>query len=215
MFFSRKPKLPPTRLLQKHEYLELLQGGTQDYGASDAVQRAALELAHSRRESLRLEARPDPEPTRVFARRCQSQDALLVHVPLGLEDCFFIAVFRHGAPTPQEYMLLDIGAEYLTPILECPDFGPTEPATEENIRRWIPLLPGKASSFAVIELRGATYMQVFADLEGFHLEHQLVTTGAHYRRAEAVGVDEAIDTLMSYAFGKYEWAYKRWEHMDL
>lgn len=215
MFFSRKPKAPPARLIQKHEYLDLLQGGTEDCAASVAVQRAALELAQGRRASLNLQAWPAFDPARMFARRCQPQGELLVHVPLGPDNCFFIAVFEDGAPAPQAFFLLDIGAEYLTPMLECPELGPTGPATEDNIRRWIPLLASHASSFAIIELRAQTYMQVYADAKGFHLEHQLVTTAAHYRRPEAVGVEEAIDTLVSYAFGKYEWAYKGWEHMAL
>jgi hypothetical protein len=58
-------------------------------------------------------------------------------------------------------------------------------------------------------------MQVFADLQGFHLEHQLVTPEAHYRHVQAVDADEAVETLVSYAFGKYEWAYKKWERIDL
>jgi len=215
MFFSRKPKPPTSRLMQLHEYLGLLQGGTEDHAGSDAVKRSAVELARSLRESLRLAAWTAPELAQVFARRSKAHDALLVHVPLGMSDCFFIAVFRNGASAAQEHLLFDIGAEYQQPMLDCPEFGVAEPANEANIRRWIPLLQGKPSAFAVIELRGGTYMQVFADLEGFHLEHQLVTTGAHYRSTEPVSADEAVDTLVSYACGKYEWAHKPWEQLEL
>lgn len=59
-------------------------------------------------------------------------------------------------------------------------------------------------------------MQVYADGQGFCLEHQLVTTGAHYRCASVLGPEDAADTLVSYAFGSYDWARtKRWEHMSL
>lgn len=215
MFFSRKPKPPPSRLMQLHEYLDLLKEGTEDHAVSDAVKRSAVELALKLRESLRLKAWTAPELAQVFARRSKAHDALLVHVPLDISDCFFIAIFRDGASTAHEYLLFDIGAEYQLPMLDCPEFGVAESANEANIRRWVPLLQDKASAFAVIELRGGTYMQVFADLKGFHLEHQLVTTGTHYRSTEPVSAEDAVDTLVSYACGKYEWAYKRWERLEL
>lgn len=215
MFFSRKPKPPPSRLMQLHEYLDLLEGGTEDHAGSDAVKRSAVELARSLREPLKLEAWTTPKPAQVFARRSKAHDALLVHVPLDISDCFFIAIVRNGASIAQEYLLFDIGAEYHQPMLDCPEFGVAEPADEANIRHWIPLLEDKPSAFAVIEQRGGTYMQVFADHKGFHLEHQLVTTGAHYRSPEPVSADEAVDTLVSYACEKYEWARKPWERLEL
>ncbi|MGJ7501280.1 hypothetical protein ACSFBF_13040 [Variovorax sp. ZT5P49] len=215
MFFSRKPKPPPSRLIQLHEYLDLLHGGTEDHAASDAIKRSAVDLAGSLREPLRLNAWTAPELAQVFARRSKAHDALLVHVSLGIPDCFFIAIFRNGASSAQEHLLFDIGAEYQQPMLDCPDFGVAEAANEANIRHWVPLLQNDANAFAVIELRGGTYMQVFADAKGFHLEHQLVTTGAHYRSAEPLSADQAVDTLVSYACGKYEWAYKHWEWLEL
>ncbi|MDH6166769.1 hypothetical protein M2282_001916 [Variovorax boronicumulans] len=215
MFFSRQPKPPASKLIQLHEYLDLLQEGTEDHAAGDAIKRGAVALAQSLREPLRLKDWAAPEPARVFARRAKAHDALLVHVPLDIRDCFFIAIFRNGASTAGEHLLFDIGAEYQTPMLDCPDFGVAEAANEANIRHWVPLLKDDASAFAVIELRGGTYMQVYADAKGFHLEHQLVTTGAHYHSAEPLSADAAIDTLVSYACGKYEWAYKRWEWLAL
>ena len=59
-----------------------------------------------------------------------------------------------------------------------------------------------------MELRGGTYMQVYADGHGFCLEHQIVTTGAYYRCASALGSEDAADTLVSYAFGRYDWAHE-------
>jgi hypothetical protein len=44
----------------------------------------------------------------------------------------------------------------------------------------------------------------------------LVTTAAHYRCVDIVGPDEAVEAFLSYAFGNYEWAYKRrWERIAL
>jgi hypothetical protein len=215
MFFLRKPKISPARLLQQYEYLDLIQAGTEKHAASDGVIGAAVELARSLCEPLGLGKWAEPDPAKIFTRRCPSQGALLVHVPCGMDDCFFIVVFGGGAASPQEYFLFDIGAEYMQPRLECPAFSLAEVATEENIRRCIPLLPGKDDPFAVIELRGGTYMQVYAEAEGFHLEHQLVSPGAHYAGTEAVSAEEAADTLVSYACGKYEWAYRKWERIEI
>lgn len=215
MFFSRKPKPPSSRLMQLHEYIDLLHGGTEDHAGSDAVKQSAVALAHSLRAPLQLKAWTAPALAQVFARRSQAHDALLVHVPLDIRDCFLIAIFRNGASTAQEHLLFDIGAEYQEPMLDCPEFGVAEPANEANIRHWIPLLQGSPSAFAIIERRGGTYMQVFADAEGFHLEHQLVTPGAHYRSVEPVSAEEAVGILVSYACEKYEWAYKPWERLEL
>lgn len=217
MFFSRKPSAPPPRHFQKHEYLDLLQGGSEEYAVSDQIKRAALALLQSHAEALKLEAEAEPELASIFARRCRSQDALLVHVPVGLEDCFLIVIFMGDESHAHGFILFDIGAQYLQPVIECLDFGPKAPVTEANIREWVPLLLSSENyPFAIIELRGGTYIQVYSDLDGFHLEHQMVTTGAHYRYARGpVEVDEAIEVLISYAFGRYEWAYKGWEKMAL
>lgn len=123
MLLSRKPKPPPSRLMQLHEYIDLLHGGTEDHAASDAIKRSAVELAGSLCEPLRLNAWTAPGLAQVFARQ--------------------------------------------QPMLDCPDFGVAEAANEANIRRWIPLLKDKTTAFAVIERRGGTYMQVFADAKGF------------------------------------------------
>jgi hypothetical protein len=215
MFFSRKTKTSPARLLQQHEYLDLIHPGTESHVASDAAALAAVALAREVCEPLGLGAWAEPDPAKIFTRLCPANGAMLVHVPCGMEDCFVIALFRKGAASSDEYLLFDIGAEYTQPMLDCPAFSLPEVATEANIRRWIPLLPGKADSFAVIELRGGTYMQVYADHGGFHLEHQRVSLGAHYRRSEAVSAEDAVDTLVSYACGKYEWAYEKWEQIKV
>jgi len=215
MFFTKKSNTPAVRHLQKHEYLDLLQGGTHDHAVSDEIKRAALRLAQAHADSLGLEATPEPPMESIFARRSTSEEALLVHVPVKMEDCFIITVFASGASDAQAFILFDIGAEYLQPMLDCPAFGPSAPATEENIRNWVPLLPGQDSPFALIDLREGTYMQVYADQDRFHLEHQMVSTGAHYRYFKPVEAAEATEVLLSYALGKYEWAYKGWEKMDL
>ncbi|MEJ1167332.1 hypothetical protein V9K97_26840 [Variovorax sp. CCNWLW186] len=141
---------------------------------------------------------------------------VLVHVPAVAADCFLIVWLGSEPVAPDSYILFDVGAEYVSATFSCPALELAGAANEDDIRRAIPELPGKPDPFAVLELRGGTYMQVYADEQGFHLEHQLVTTAAHYRCVDIVGPDEAVEAFLSYAFGNYEWAYKRrWERIAL
>lgn len=215
MFFSAKPKSTPAKLLQQHEYLDLLEGGMERHLASDAQIAGALDLAREVWNPLQLGSWNELQPA-PFAWRNQTRGHVLVHVPTDYQDCFLIVAVRQGAATPDAYILFDVGAEYVPASIACPACGLSGPASAEDIRVAMPQLPGNAEPFAVVELRGGTYMQVYADKQGFHLEHQLVTTGAHYRCADVVSAEVAANILVSYAFGKYEWAYdRRWERVIL
>jgi hypothetical protein len=215
MFFSTKPKKTAARLLQQHEYLDLLEGGLEKQQPSDAETASALALAREVWSPLHL-GTWDESASNTFAWRNQERGQVLVHVPTGLQDCFLIVAFGGGTATPDAYILFDVGAEYVHASIACPAFGLVGPTSVEDISRVIPQLPEKTEPFTVVELRGGTYMQVYADEQGFHLEHQLVTPGAHYRCVDVVSPEVAVDTLVSYAFGKYEWAYdRRWERIVL
>lgn len=215
LFASRPAASTPSRLMQLHEYLALLQEGTEEFAAGERIKRDAFSLALSLREELRLPLGPERSLELVLARRCKVQRISLVHVPLAAEDCFFIAMYRQDASSAHAHLVFDIGAEYQRPFLECPDFGVGEEATEDNLRRWIPRLAEAPDAFAIVKRRDGTYIQVYADDRGFHLEHQLVTTGCHYRAAQPVGSEAAVETLVSYACGKYEWAHQAWDRMVL
>lgn len=215
LFASRSAAPTPSRLMQLHEDLALLQEGTEEFAAGERIKRDALSLAQRLREELRLPLGPEPSLELVLARRCQVQRISLVHVPLAAKDCFFIAMYHQDASSAHAHLVFDIGAEYQRPFLECPDFGVCEEATEDNLRHWIPRLAEAPDAFAIVERRDGTYMQVYADDRGFHLEHQLVTTGCHYRTAQPVSSEAAVDTLVSYACGKYEWANRAWDRMVL
>ena len=215
MFFFNKSKERPVELLQIHQYLALLEGGMEAHEASASTKVRALALASDVWQSLALGVWNEIDPARIDAWRNKVHGHVLVHIPTGIEDCFLIVIFE-GTPAPLAYFLFDIGAQYTTPTIFCPAYGLEQSATETDIRGVIPQLPASSDAFVVLELRGGTYMQVHADGRGFHLEHQLVTTGAHYRCASALGADDAAETLVSYAFGSYEWARnKRWERMSL
>lgn len=214
MFFSSRPKKKAAKLLQQHEYLDLLKGDLERHQPSDAEAAGALALAHKVWSPLQLGAWEEPRSD-TFAWRNRERGQVLVHVSTATQDCFLIVVFSDAAATPDAYILFDIGAEYVQASIACPALGLVGPTSIEDITRAIPQLPGQAEPFVVVELRGGTYMQVYADGQGFHLEHQLVTPGAHYRCLDIVGPKVAVETLVSYAFGKYEWAYdRRWERID-
>jgi len=101
-------------------------------------------------------------------------------------------------------------------VFVCPAFSLEAPADEADIRRCLPCLVGQPDPFAIIELRGGTYMQVQTEGEGFCLEHQEVTTASHYRVEGVITADQAVSAFLSYAFGKNEWAFKhRWIRIDL
>ena len=216
MFFSKKPKKRSPRLLQIAEYLDLVSGGLVGAEISDGAKAAALGLARDVWGSLGLGDWAEIDPAAVTAWRSKVNGHVLVHVPAVAADCFLIVLLGSEPVAPDSYILFDVGAEYVSATFSCPALELAGVANEDDIRRAIPELPGKPDPFAVLELRGGTYMQVYADEQGFHLEHQLVTTAAHYRCVDIVGPDEAVEAFLSYAFGNYEWAYKRrWERIAL
>lgn len=216
MFFSKKPKKRSPRLLQIAEYLDLVSGGLASAEISNEAKSAALGLACDVWGSLALGDWAEVAPAAVTAWRSKVTGHVLVHVPAVAEDCFLIVLLGNELAAPDSYILFDVGAEYVSATFSCPALGLSGAANEDDIRRAIPELPGKPDPFAILDLRGGTYMQVYADEQGFHLEHQLVTTAAHYRCVDIVGPDEAVEAFLSYAFGNHEWAYKRrWETVSL
>ncbi|QFZ83282.1 hypothetical protein GFK26_11165 [Variovorax paradoxus] len=216
MFFSKKPQKRSPKLLQIAEYLDLLNGGLVSAEISNPEKAAALGLARDVWGSLALGDWAEIEPAAVTAWRSKVNGHVLAHVPAFADDCFLIVLLSSEPVAPDSYILLDVGAEYANATFSCPFLGLAGAANEDDIRRAIPELPGKSDPFAVLDLRGGTYMQVYADGHGFHLEHQLVTSAAHYRCVDIVGPDEAVEAFLSYAFGSHEWAYKRrWERISL
>lgn len=216
MFFSKKPTKRSPRLLQIAEYLDLVSGGLMSAEISDEAKAAALSLACDVWGSLALGDWAEIDPAAVTAWRSKVNGHVLAHVPAVADDCFLIILLGGELIAPDSYILFDVGAEYASATFSSSSLELAGAADEDDIRRAIPELPGKPDPFAILDLRGGTYMQVYADEQGFHLEHQLVTTAAHYRCVDIVGPDEAVEAFLSYAFGNYEWAYKRrWERISL
>jgi hypothetical protein len=156
------------RLLQLHEYVALLDGGTDKHPIGDDVSKACLSQAESIWPKLRMSSWTDRPRTVEYVARCRVTGRLLVHVSGDWKDCFLILVVppHHSTPHHLEiegYLLFDIGAEYGAPRLVCPAFGLDHVANEPEIRRTIPLLPGARDPFAILEIGEGTYIQTCAE----------------------------------------------------
>jgi hypothetical protein len=209
------------RLLQLHEYLALLDGGTDKHPIGDDVSKACLSRAESIWPQLRMSSWTDRPRTIEHVARCRVTGRLLVHVSSDWKDCFLILVVppHHLPPHHLEtegYLLFDIGAEYQEARLVCPAFGLDHVANEPEIRKTIPLLPGARDPFAILEIGEGTYIQTCAEGGMFDVEHQLVSVASHYRLARRVSAEVVVSLFLSYAFGRKEWAREHvWEKMEL
>jgi hypothetical protein len=214
--FAKKSQLPAIKQLQVHEYLDLLREGTDKTEITGEPLTSSQTVARSLWPELGVGAWPQRGPQAPFSVRSRSSGKLLVHVPAGPPDSFLILVLSSQGLNPSEYILFDIGAQYMQPTFSCPAFGAEGKAEEATIRQCIPQLVGHRDPFAVLELREGTYMQVYADGDRFELEHQLVSTTSHYRTTAPVSAEEATTAFLSYAFGNNEWAHQhRWERINL
>jgi hypothetical protein len=214
------------RLLQLHEYVALLDGGTDKHPIGDDVSKACLSQAESIWPQLRMSSWTDRPRTIEYVARCRVTGRLLVHVSSDWKDCFLILVVpphhlppHHLPPHHLEtegYLLFDIGAEYREARLVCPAFGLDHVANESEIRGTIPLLPGASDPFAILETGEGTYMQTYAEGGMFDVEHQLVSLASHYRLTRRVSAEVVVSLFLSYAFGRKEWASEYvWEKMEL
>jgi hypothetical protein len=139
-----------------------------------------------------------------------------VHVTADWKNCFLIIVLSAASLQPESFILFDIGAEYQQSRFVCPAFDIDDVPGEDTIRTCLPRLQGQHDPFAIIDRGEGTYMQTYAENGMFDLEHQLVSTSAHYRLAEPVDVATAVRAMLSYAFGKKEWAREFvWQKMEL
>jgi hypothetical protein len=204
------------RLLQLHEYLALLDGGTNTQPADDALGNACLLQAQSIWPQLRLGEWTDRDRRVEYVARCHATGKLLVHVSADWQDCFLILVVPVGKVQAEAYLLFDIGAEYSEARFICPTFDVDQIADEETIRRYMPKLQGKKDTLAILQVDNCAYLQAYAEDGMFDVEHQLVALASHYHLEQRVNADTVVCLFLSYAFGKKEWAREfTWKKMDL
>jgi hypothetical protein len=204
------------RQLQFHEYLALLDGGTQPERASDALTKACLEDAKSIWPQLSLGGWTKRPRKVEYVAKCQGNGKRLVHVSADWENCFLILVVPLRKRRAESYLLFDIGAEYTLAKFICPPFDLEQTADRDTIRKFVPRLQGERDPFAILESGKGTYMQAYAEDGLFDVEHQMVSLSFHYCLDERVDADTVVRLFLSYAFGKKEWAHDfTWNKMKL
>ena len=110
-----------------------------------------------------------------------------MHVNADWENCFLILITPADTVEPEAYLLFDIGAEYRELTLTCPTLQLEDAVSDALIEESIRNLPGREDPFAILDAGEGTYLQTFAEEEeGFHIEHQLVSTASHYALPELV-----------------------------
>lgn len=204
------------RLLQLHEYLELLDGGTEAYQGGDTFFRVYLEQARAAWPVLQISSWEDRHRAIEYVAICRANGEKLVHISADWKDCFLILVVPQHQSHAEAYILFDIGAEYREARLICPAFEIDQVATQKMIRETIPRLKGETDPFAILQTGDGTYFQAYEDCGMFDVEYQLVSLSSHYLLERQVDAETVLDLFLSYAFGKKEWArdYK-WNKMEL
>ena len=205
------------KLIQLHEYLNLLDGGAEQADASEEECHEWLQYAERIWPRLEISDWQAASRSVFFIVECAASGHRLVHVNADWENCFLILITPADTVEPEAYLLFDIGAEYRELTLICPTLQLEDAVTDALIEESIRKLPGREDPFAILDAGEGTYLQTFAEEEeGFHIEHQLVSTACHYALPEMVSADVVIELFKSFAFGKKEWARNfQWHPMEL
>lgn len=205
------------RLLQIHEYLDLLDGGATTEDVDDLLTELALVIAKSLWPTLKLSPWNAGSRTVETVARCKASGNRLVHVTADWKDCFLILVFAPDRHDANSYFLFDIGAEYSEVQLVCPALAVQSPATAKLIEDCIPRLQDtKSDPFAILDLGDGTYMQAYAEESGYEVEYQLVSLAARYALNKKVDAATVVALFKSYAFGRKEWAREyTWSKVEL
>lgn len=212
----QRPAVEPLRQLQFHEYLQLLDAGVTTAEPAPELVRAALGQAEVLWPELKIGEWSAVKQKVETLAVCNSGERL-VHVRANRKNCFLILVVPPEKLRASGYLLFDIGAEYNDIRFHCPQYNIDCVASKADIYQFLPRLPGKHNPFAILECGPGTYLQAFAGNDGlFEVEHQLVSTAAHYALSERVDLQTVTAIFLSYGFGKKEWAREyAWQKMEL
>src|SRR5687768_3087635 len=102
--FSRKPGSAPPEQLQVHQYLDLLQAGTEKKSIAEIQLRSALASAQALWSGLGLGSWPKQAPANEYNAASRKTGDLLIHLAAGPRDSFLILVFAPGASEPRAYI---------------------------------------------------------------------------------------------------------------
>jgi len=206
------------RLLQIHEYLDLLQpDGAGAAPADDLADQACLNAAHRIWNDTGLQGFHEIVRRVEYAAFNPARHCRLVHIGGDHPDCFVIVAFDTQARQPIGYIVFDIGAEYRNPVFYCPAANHAGPATPELIEEWIPRLGQHADEpIAVLDRGRGTYLCAWQQPDGsFGLNHQLVTPRNCYVAVDELQARDVIEAFHSYAFKVKEWTTQlQWEWLE-
>ena len=204
------------RLLQLHEYLDLLAAGGSSVPVPEELRAGWLEQARRIWPDTGLEPW-QAQPREVIACHRDPHGRLLVHINADHDDCFVILVCAPTQTAPEAWLLFDIGAEYNEIVFVCAYADYEGPAGDEVIDASIAHLNRHHDPFAVLLMGEGTYMQVYQDESGqYELEHQLVTTACHYLAEGPLDAAAVAAVFKSYARGDKGWTTAvRWRRIEL
>lgn len=116
------------------------------------------------------------------------------------------------------HILIDLGAEYSQPFLDCPSFDFAGIPSADDLEGMIPqIAPDDDNPFAILIAGKGTFMQTFRTDDGFILEHQMVNTSSHYEVSTLLPADQVVRAMKSYSFGddKYWLESLSWQRQTL
>ncbi len=205
-----------TRLLQIHEYLDILNGGVTPSSLSTEDETLCLKEAATIWPDTGLEVWNARE-RRIKSVYRSHDGRLLCHVNTHRPNAFVICIVEPESFSLKSFFLFDIGAQYTNAVYVCPLADYEGTPTPELIEETIPNLSKSLDPWAVLEVGAGTYLQTHCNPDGsYSLEHQLMTTACHYRSSTSLTVAVVLEAFRSYAFGKYEWTtLVAWEKQEL
>jgi hypothetical protein len=196
------------RLLQIHEYLDLFPAdGAHTAEISPAVAQACLQAARNVWTRTGLDDWDDVDRGVRYTAATADGRYLLAHIDADHSNCFVIVVYNLQSLSPESYIVFDIGAEYVDPVLVCPCADYEGPATDELIESCVPRLATHAEEPIIVLDRGhGTYLLAEQKPDGSYvIEHQLVTSKNRYVALAPVSAEAVIAAFKSYAFQVKEW----------
>lgn len=206
------------RLLNKLEYLSLMKTSPENIIPTNENSLSILTIAEEILSKLDLKKRK--LAIKDVAQIYQHDEHIFYHIkafPRKDPDTHVIIIADKNNRL-EGYILLDFLSEYSQPLLECPSLDFEAIPTKEDIELLIPKINADDDDpFAILSIGSeGTYMQTMRTTEGFILEHQLVSHHCHYESANILSVEQVIEAMVSYAFGKNEWLEKiDWRHQQI
>lgn len=204
-------------LLDRAAYFELVdEPGTRVEACADAVPQI-LAFLEQIWPTLNLKKRRLQDQDIVFVFRHAQRLFYHVRVYPRKQPQTFIIVATNEAGLPSDYILIDLAAEHVVPMFECPTFELEQVANEAMLREFLPKISASDQNpFAILARGEGTFMQTYHSEDGFLLEYQLVNTSSHYQAGTLLKAEQVVEAMVSYLANDNQWLTMfAWEKMEL